>query len=85
MMQTATERFEIRVKGHLGPSWSECLSGLEVINTPTGETILVGPIVDQAELYGVLASIRDLNLTLLSVTRIDSDYPSGDDQKCEVP
>jgi len=78
------EHFKIRVKGHLGPSWSECFGGLKVTNTQSGETILVGPILDQAELHGILARIRDLNLALVSVTRIESEYPAGDDQNSNV-
>ena len=58
--------YEIRVRGFLDPQW-DWLTGLTVTHTETGETILSGPIVDQAALHGLLARIRDLNLTLLSV------------------
>lgn len=76
--------FEIRLKGHLSPSWSECFGGLEVINTQSGETILTGPVADQAELHGILAGIRNLNLVLISVTRIESAYRAGDVQDSHV-
>jgi hypothetical protein len=66
------EHFKIKVKGHLGSSWSECFSDLKVTHTQSGETILAGPITDQAELHGILARIRDLNLALISVTQIES-------------
>lgn len=72
------EYFEIRVKGHLSPSWSECFGGLEVVNTNSGETILIGPVTDQAELHGVLANIRDLNLVLISVTRVKTKHLTRD-------
>jgi hypothetical protein len=64
--------YEIRVKGLLDPRW-EWLEGLTVVHLETGETLLSGPIVDQAALHGLLARIRDLNLTLLSVEQITPD------------
>lgn len=65
-------RYAIRVKGFLDPQW-DWLTGLTVTYTETGETILSGSIVDQAALHGLLARIRDLNLTLLSVKQIAPD------------
>jgi hypothetical protein len=65
--------YEIRVKGHLDPRWSEWFEGLTVTRTASGETILFGSIVDQAALHGLLAKIRDLNLTLISVTRAEAE------------
>lgn len=68
--------FEIRVKGHLNNQWSEWLEGLEMKLYESGETILTGNIVDQAALLGVLNKLNRLNLTLLSVTKVDqSDRP----------
>lgn len=78
------EYFEIRVRGHLGPSWSECFGGLKVINEQSGETRLSGLIADQAALHGILGRIRDLNLTLISVTRFDSQQRAGDGQDGEA-
>ena len=79
-----TEHFKIQVKGHLDSSWSEYFEGLRVTNCQNGETILAGPIVDQAELHGILARIRDLNLTLISVGRIESEYLANDDHNSDV-
>lgn len=79
-----TEYFRIQLKGQVGPTWSECFGGLKVTNTQSGETILVGPIADQAELHGILARIRDLNLTLISVIRADSEDLAGNDQFSDV-
>jgi hypothetical protein len=59
--------FEIRVKGHLNPNWSDWLEGLELKLLENGEMILSGTIVDQAALMGVLNKLYRLNLTLLSV------------------
>ena len=60
----------IRVSGHLDDRWSGCLGGFSVRRERDGTTVLVGPVVDQAALHGVLASIRDLGLPLLSVSNI---------------
>jgi hypothetical protein len=62
--------YAIRVKGLLDPYW-EWLEGLIVTHIDPGETLLTGPIIDQAALHGLIARIRDLNLTLLSVNQID--------------
>jgi hypothetical protein len=72
------EYFEICVKGHLSPSWSEYFGGLDVINEQGGEARLSGSIADQAELHGVLARIRDLNLTLVSVTHVAREQRPDD-------
>lgn len=60
--------YEIRVKGHLDGRWSEWFDGMEITNLEDGETGLSGEIVDQAALHGVLAKVRDLNLTLVAVS-----------------
>jgi hypothetical protein len=61
--------YEIRVGGLLDESWSAWLDGLAVEPRPNGETVLRGPIRDQAALHGLLAKIRDLGLPLLGVER----------------
>jgi hypothetical protein len=63
--------YEIRVKGHLASFWSETFDGMQITLTPNGETILSGAVADQAALHGLLARIRDLNLILISVNRVD--------------
>lgn len=72
--------FNIRIDGHLDPAWSEYLGGLKMAHTQSGETVLTGPVADQAELHGILALIRDLNLPLISVTRVAGTQSPGDDQ-----
>lgn len=62
--------YAICVKGLLDPHW-DWLEGLTVTHIKQDETIISGPIVDQAALHGLIARIRDLNLTLLSVNQID--------------
>ncbi len=69
-METPTI-YHIRVKGQLDLHWSEWFDGLSITHTAAGETILAGPVVDQAALYGLLLKIRNLNLPLLAVKRIE--------------
>jgi hypothetical protein len=71
MASVSAAHYEIRVKGHLAPSWSQWLNGLELAHTPDGNTTLSGEITDQAELHGLLAKIRDLGLTLITVERLE--------------
>jgi hypothetical protein len=71
MASVSAARYEIRVKGQMSPSWSEWLNGLELAHTSDGNTTLSGEITDQAELHGLLAKIRDLGLTLITVERLE--------------
>jgi hypothetical protein len=63
-------RYEIRLKGHLDARWAERFDGLSFTHEGDGTTILAGPVVDQAALYGLLRTVRDLGLPLLSVVHI---------------
>jgi hypothetical protein len=65
--------YEIRVKGHLEPHWSEWFEGLEITNLEGGEALLFGEIVDQAALHGVLSRVRDLNVPLIAVRTVDPE------------
>jgi len=58
---------EIRVKGHIDPQWSEWLEGLAISHEEEGLTILMGPLVDQPTLYGILTKLRDMGLSLTYV------------------
>jgi hypothetical protein len=62
--------YEICIEGYLSERWSGWFDGLAIRNDARGETILSGVFVDQAALFGVLAKIHGLNLTLVSVRRI---------------
>jgi hypothetical protein len=64
--------YRIRLKGHLDNKWSEWFEEM-AISSEGGETILTGGVADQAALHGLLIRIRDLNLNLLSVERINPD------------
>ncbi|HET6487698.1 MAG TPA: hypothetical protein VFH83_14820, partial [Spirochaetia bacterium] len=59
--------YEIRIQETLSQDRSEWFEGMEMRVESEGQTILRGPIADQAALHGLLARLRDLNLTLLSV------------------
>lgn len=61
------EFYEVTIKGHLDPHWSDWFAGLSLTYLGADETLLSGPLLDQAALFGVLERIRDLNLTLISV------------------
>ena len=63
------EIWEIRIKGHLDQAWFDWFEGLELTHLEGHETLLSGPLPDQAALHGLLERIRDLNLTLISVSR----------------
>ena len=64
--------YEIRVKACLEEPWSGWFEGFSIAPQAGGETVLVGPIADQAALHGLLARIRDLGLPLLLVKRLES-------------
>ena len=59
--------YQIRIRGHLGPHWSSWFEGLAITLEDNGETLLTGPLVDQAALHGLLRKVRDLGIPLLSV------------------
>ena len=61
--------YQIRVKGHLGPQWTDWFDGLVITLEDNGETLLSGVVVDQAALHGLLRRIRDLGMPLVSVSR----------------
>jgi hypothetical protein len=62
--------YQIRIKGHLGNQWTDWFEGLTILED-NGDTLLTGPVVDQAALHGLLKKVRDLGLPLLSVNRVE--------------
>ncbi len=65
--------YEIRVKGHLDQHWSGWFGGMTVSNEVNGDTVISGFVTDQAALQSVLTKIYNLNLTLISVSRIETN------------
>jgi hypothetical protein len=71
--------YQIRIKGHLGHQWAEWFEGLSITLTDNGETLLTGPLIDQAALHGVLKKVRDLALPLVSVRSVKSSQEDSTD------
>ena len=67
--------YEIRIKGHLDGRWADWFDGLAITPQENGETLLSGPVADQAALYGLLRKVRDIGLPLLAVSCIQPGGP----------
>ena len=65
--------YEIRIQGHLGQDWTGWFEGLAITLADNGETVLTGPVVDQAALHGLRRSVHDVGMPLLSVTNVRPD------------
>lgn len=65
--------YEIRLKGHLDEQWSEWFDDLTITYDEDDDTILCGPVIDQAALHGLLRKVRDLGLSLISVNQVESN------------
>lgn len=63
--------YQIRIKGHLGRECADWFEGLTITALDNGETLLTGPVLDQAALYGLLRKVRDVGLPLLSVSPVE--------------
>lgn len=72
-------RYEIRLKGHLDHRWADRVEGLTLTWEANGETLLTGPVVDQAALHGWLRKVRDLALPLVSVIQVEPNLANGPD------
>jgi hypothetical protein len=67
--------YQIRIKGQLDPGWTDWFDGMRITPEENGDTLVTGPVIDQAALYGLLRKVRDLGMPLLSVTRVLPDQP----------
>jgi hypothetical protein len=65
--------FQIRVKGHIGSQWTGWFDGLTIELEEDGNTLLTGPVADQAALHGLLKKVRDLGLPLVSVSQLNPE------------
>jgi hypothetical protein len=73
--------YHIRIKGHLSHQWTDWLGGVTITLEDSGDTLLTGPVIDQAALHGLLKKVRDLGMPLLSVNRAVPDRPDTPDAK----
>lgn len=71
--------YQIRIMGHLGPQWNEWFGGMTIALEDNGDTLLSGPIVDQAALHGLLKKVRDLGIPLISVSSVDASRLDASD------
>lgn len=67
--------YQIRIKGHLSDQWTVWFEGLTITLEENGDTLLTGPVVDQAELHGLLKKVRDLGLPLVSIHYVEPGKP----------
>ena len=68
--------YQIRIKGHLGSQWTDWFEGLTITLEEDGDTLLTGPVVDQAALHGLLKKVRDLGMPLVSVSPVEPGPPT---------
>ena len=73
--------YQIRIEGHLGHQWTDWFEGLAITLEDNGETLLTGPVVDQAALHGLFKKVRDLGMPLLSVNRVKPGQADASDVK----
>ena len=73
--------YEIRLKGHLNNRWAEWFEGLTITLEEDGDTLLTGPVIDQAALHGLLKKVRDLGMPLVSVSPIEPGQADQSDVK----
>lgn len=73
--------YQIRIKGHLGSQWTDWFGGLTFTLEESGDTLLTGPVADQAALHGLLKKVRDLGTPLISVNSISPDQAGWAESK----
>ena len=73
--------YQIRIKGHLGSEWTDWFGGLSITLEDNGDTLLTGPVVDQAALHGLLKKVRDLGMPLVSVSPVEPGQAYASDVK----
>jgi hypothetical protein len=74
-----SQRYEIRVKGHLDNAWADWFDRLAIRHEANGETLLTGPLPDQGALHGVLNRLRDLGIELISVNPAPNAQAPGEE------
>jgi hypothetical protein len=83
MEQDIPKAYQIRIEGHLGPQWTDWFGGLTVTLEDNGNTLLTGPVIDQAALHGLLKKVRDLGMPLVSVIPVEPGSANLNTEKIE--
>jgi len=78
-------RYAVRLAGHLHPRWATRFDGMSLTHLDDGTTVLEGDITDQAALHGVIRTVRDLGLPLVSLTRLDGSESRADPANDTAP
>jgi hypothetical protein len=65
--------YQIKIKGLLDRQWTDWFGGMTISSTEGGDTLLTGPVEDQAALHGLLKKVRDLGMTLISISPVEPD------------
>jgi hypothetical protein len=73
--------YQIRIEGHLGRQWTDWFGGLTITLEDNGDTLLTGPVVDQAALHGLLKKVRDLGMPLVAVIHVEPEQTDVPDVK----
>ena len=73
--------YQIKIRGHIDDQWSDWFEGMTIARLDSGETVLAGPVVDDASLHGLLKRVRDLGMPLISVNQVEPDH---DDPKKKI-
>ncbi len=83
-LEPSQQVYQIRIAGHLDSRWADWFGGMIITLEDNGNTLLTGPVIDQAALYGVLKKVRDLGMPLVSVNRVEPSEteirPRGDSE-----
>lgn len=80
--EPSSQVYQIRIKGHLDTRWTDWFEGM-TITLENGDTLLTGPMIDQAALHGLLKKIRDLGMPLISVSPVEPNAASKPETKKE--
>jgi hypothetical protein len=71
--------YQIKIKGQLNSQWTDWFEGLTITLEENGDTVLTGPVVDQAALHGLLKKVRDLGMPLVSVNPVETGQTDASD------